>query len=281
MGSPHLFPPSTTLSYGKGTGIFPGYPENEASNLDAADFANRECVAVECGELQVGPFPAKDFYGDGSFYLLDTPGHWPGHMCGLARTSTSPDTFVFLGGDICHFSGDFRPSQWVPLPDTVPEDAFRGVAARYPLPCSCSFFTDHHPQLYAEARDANTTATAPFDKQKTPFYDLSTHKTSSYKDPPLATATMGKMQEFFDADPNVLVCLSHDPTLLDYLPTLNDNPEKDLNSWKEQGLKEKCHWGWLAELPQYGKDGSVVGHGYRDMPIVEGHWKDGKRITLS
>ncbi len=47
-------------------------------------------------ETQIEPFPAHDLYVDGSLYLLDTPGHWPGHMCALARTT--PDTFILLEG---------------------------------------------------------------------------------------------------------------------------------------------------------------------------------------
>ncbi|KAM0411091.1 hypothetical protein ACHAPD_010916 [Fusarium lateritium] len=52
--------------------------------------------------LVIGPFRGFDFFGDGSFYLLDTPGHAIGHVAGLARTTTDPDTFIFMGGDLCH-----------------------------------------------------------------------------------------------------------------------------------------------------------------------------------
>jgi hypothetical protein len=271
MGSPNLFPHSTNLCYGKGTGVFPGYPHNPTSNLNAEDFEGRKCVEIDCKDLHIGPFPAHDFYGDGSLYLLDTPGHWPGHLCALARTT--PNTFLFLGGDICHFSGDFRPSEWIPFPETVPEAALRGHARKYPMPCPCAFFSDHHPQLHDEEIDPSTV-----NKDKTAFYRLSTHKHSSYKDPALATITTAKMQQYFDSDPNVLVCLSHDTSLVDLLPTFNDSPEKDLNKWKEQGLKEKCHWGWLGELPRYDKDGNVIGQGYREIPVVEGLWKEGRRV---
>ena len=41
-----------------------------------------------------------DFLGDGSFYIVDTPGHLPGHVTGLAQTG--PDEWVMLGGDCCH-----------------------------------------------------------------------------------------------------------------------------------------------------------------------------------
>lgn len=73
----------------------------------------------------------------------------------------------------------------------------------------------------------------------------------------------------FDDSPNVLVCIAHDPSLLDFLPTLNNNPERDLNDWKRQGWKERCHWGWLNELPRNGKRGRE--------PVVEGFWRDGKK----
>ena len=51
--------------------------------------------------IPFGPFPrAYDFFGDGSFFLLDTPGHMPGHLGAMARTSV--DEWVFMGGDCCH-----------------------------------------------------------------------------------------------------------------------------------------------------------------------------------
>ncbi len=59
--------------------------------------------------LTIGSFSAVDFFGDGSFYLLNSPGHAIGHMSGLARTSTNPDTFIFMGGDLCHHGGQMRP----------------------------------------------------------------------------------------------------------------------------------------------------------------------------
>jgi len=201
-------------------------------------------------------------------------------MCALARTT--PDTFLFLGGDICHFAGDFRPSEQVPLPDTMPEAAFgnpedNDVAVKralYPTPCPCSFFSDHHPQN-SGLEGGNVTS----NPNSTPFYRLSTHKHSSYKDPPLAVVTTQKMQQYFDSDPNVLVCLAHDTALLDHLPTFNANPEMDLNDWQQQGMKEKCHWGWLKELPRYDKDGEVAGPGMREKPLVEGLWKEGKIVS--
>ena len=75
---------------------------------------------------------AIDFLGDGSFYLLDTPGHAIGHMCGLCRTTASDygegneATFLVLGGDCAHHGGEFRPTRWLRLLDEVEVDGFKG-----------------------------------------------------------------------------------------------------------------------------------------------------------
>jgi glyoxylase-like metal-dependent hydrolase (beta-lactamase superfamily II) len=46
-------------------------------------------------------FPATiDFYHDGSLYIVDAPGHLPGHINLLARTA--PRKWIYLGGDCCH-----------------------------------------------------------------------------------------------------------------------------------------------------------------------------------
>jgi glyoxylase-like metal-dependent hydrolase (beta-lactamase superfamily II) len=46
-------------------------------------------------------FPAViDFFADGSLYVIDAPGHLPGHINLLARKG--PGKWVYLGGDCCH-----------------------------------------------------------------------------------------------------------------------------------------------------------------------------------
>ncbi|KAH5097392.1 hypothetical protein HBI38_157950 [Parastagonospora nodorum] len=46
-------------------------------------------------------FPAAiDFFDDGSLYVIDAPGHLPGHINLLARVA--PGKWVYLGGDCCH-----------------------------------------------------------------------------------------------------------------------------------------------------------------------------------
>lgn len=78
------------------------------------------------------------------------------------------------------------------------------------------------------------------------------------------------MQDF-DASPDVLVCIAHDPTLLKVLPMLNDQPDKDLNDWKIKGYKDQLEWAWLNELPRDGKPGRPA--------IVDGAWRDGEKVT--
>ena len=50
----------------------------------------------------LGPFPrAHDLLGDGSIYIVDSPGHIPGHITLLVRTS-SDGAWTFLAGDSAH-----------------------------------------------------------------------------------------------------------------------------------------------------------------------------------
>ncbi|KAF8631791.1 hypothetical protein AX17_005006 [Amanita inopinata Kibby_2008] len=65
-------------------------PEGRTKFLSGSDYA------------PLGPFPrAHDLYGDGSLYIIDSPGHLPGHVNILTRTS--PDgAWVYLAGDSAH-----------------------------------------------------------------------------------------------------------------------------------------------------------------------------------
>jgi glyoxylase-like metal-dependent hydrolase (beta-lactamase superfamily II) len=80
-----------------------GYPEDTESvymsNLLPAD--RTRCLPDQDWR-PIGPFPrAYDFYGDGSIYIVDSPGHVGGHINILARTS--PDGgWIFLAADSAH-----------------------------------------------------------------------------------------------------------------------------------------------------------------------------------
>ncbi|KAF2740282.1 Metallo-hydrolase/oxidoreductase [Polyplosphaeria fusca] len=255
-GAPEKYPPSVEIVVGPGfrEHFIPAYPTVPDAIFLDANFANRTVREVFFDDaFKIGNFRAHDFFGDGSFYLLDTPGHAIGHMCGLARTT--PSTFVMLGGDICHFGGSFRPSPSIPLPDPVPSSH---LDAHLPIPCPCSVFTDIHPA----GSDSDLAKT-------TPFFEVTSSPQSAYLDRAEATSSIRELQKF-DQDPNILVCIAHDPTLLNVLPFLNYEPDKDLNDWQEKQLKEKAQWGWLNELPRGGKPGRPM--------LVEGVWKEGELI---
>lgn len=54
-------------------------------------------------------FPhAIDFFNDGSVYIVNSPGHLPGHINLLCRISSNPTKFVCLAGDACHDIRLFR-----------------------------------------------------------------------------------------------------------------------------------------------------------------------------
>lgn len=55
-----------------------------------------------------------DVFNDGSFLIVDAPGHLPGHINALARISETQQ--VYLGGDACHdrrlLTGEKRIGEW-------------------------------------------------------------------------------------------------------------------------------------------------------------------------
>lgn len=238
--------------------FLPAYPANPQSRLDSRFFDGREVEQLNLEEAEkegrlarIAGFDAVDYFGDGSFYLLSAPGHLIGHICGLARTT--PDTFIFMGGDVAHFPGVHRPTYLAPLPDILPKSANLDVQ-HYTLPCPCSAMS-HLRTITEDSRH-----------QFKPFYDISRSEHSAYTDRDQAVLDVEKLQQL-DANPNVLVCLAHDSGLLDVLPVLNHNPNQDLNHWKAKGWKEQIFWRFLSELPLPG--------GLRAKPQhVNGIWKN-------
>jgi glyoxylase-like metal-dependent hydrolase (beta-lactamase superfamily II) len=120
IGDPSRFPSTTELVVGPGVKSlsWPGYPSKIDGALLDSDAAGRPIREIQFSStgLKVGGFDAFDYFGDGSFYLLDAPGHCKGHMCGLARTCVDPPTFIFMAADACHHPGLLRPTAQLPLP---------------------------------------------------------------------------------------------------------------------------------------------------------------------
>ncbi|KAF3761923.1 hypothetical protein M406DRAFT_342602 [Cryphonectria parasitica EP155] len=224
-GDPTTFPSSTEVVVGPGfkDTYFPGYPTKPESPMTEQDLGGREVREINFAghNLKAGPFSAYDFFGDGSFYLLDTPGHCLGHMAGLARTSKAEegsdegDTFIMMGGDLCHHGGEIRPSPYLPLPDQLPSSVGGGSAAAF--------------------RQLNTkrgkSADEPF-LEPSPCFDQA-----------LSDQTI-EWTQIVDADPNVWVIIAHDTALLDGIDLF---PEA-ANNWKKKAYKEKTMWKFLEDL---------------------------------
>ena len=54
----------------------PGYPAKDDSPILESDYEGRAVneIDFQVTGLRLGQFRAMDFFGDGSFYLLDSPG---------------------------------------------------------------------------------------------------------------------------------------------------------------------------------------------------------------
>lgn len=228
VGNAATFPGSTRLVVGPGfkDAHLPGFPKNKDSTLLDSDFEGREVREVDIkGEgkgIKIGRFHAYDYFGDGSFYLLDTPGHSIGHQCGLARTSSSPDSFVFMGGDAAHHGGEFRPTEYLPLPKEIQPSPLK---RKQPV-CPGHLLADINPHQKADV----------------PFY----YVTSSFaNDKKLADWTIDGLGEF-DAQENVLMLMAHDDAVVD--PGQIDFYPKTLNEWYQKGIKEKIKWLFLGDL---------------------------------
>ena len=220
-------PKSTVLTVGPGlqNEYLPGYPENPDAAVMSCDFKDhpvREINFEKDGKgLTIGRFNAFDYFGDGSFYLLDSPGHSVGHLCGLARTiAGNKPTFVFMGGDSSHHGGEFRPSEYLPIPKEISPSPVKKIQ---PV-CPGHLLQDIH-------RTKNPTE---------PFYKVNE---SFAHDIVKCDWTIDGLQEV-DAHPNILLIVAHDQTVLD---TLDFYP-KPMNDWFEKDHAKKAKWKFLGDF---------------------------------
>ncbi|CAE6413632.1 unnamed protein product [Rhizoctonia solani] len=226
-GDPSLFPSTTTLTVGPGfkATMLPGYPTDPNSSILESAYKDRELVEIsfeKSPEFRIGQFRAFDYFGDGSFYLLDSPGHAVGHICGLARTTT--DTFVLLGGDVCHHAGELRPTKYLPLPDSIDPNPLPGKLAGGPGVCLGSVLLNLHPKHVATE----------------PFYRTGA---GAMGDPVETQKSVDKTTDF-DCHENIFTVIAHDSSLLDVI----DFFPKPLNDWKLRGYKEKSLWMFVKDF---------------------------------
>lgn len=228
-GSPATFDKHTALIVGPGfkDNFTPGFPSNKDAPILEEDYKDRELREITFNQgLKIGRFNAFDYFGDGSFYLLDSPGHAIGHMCGLARVTTSPNSFIFMGGDACHHGGEFRPSQYFQVPASISPNP---LDRKSKTPCPGSLFDD----LYRDG-----------DKTK-PFYAIARLEDGKgvAHDVDEAEETIGKVIEA-DAQAEVFVIMAHDETLLEVV----DFFPKYANEFKQKGWDEEGRWLFLGDF---------------------------------
>lgn len=229
IGDPSTFPSTTALIVGPGfkQGFLPGYPAGPDSIINESDYDGRELRELKFQDGScIGGLQYFDYFGDGSFYILNAPGHALGHLCALARvTSKTPnreDTFIFMGGDAVHHGGEFRPTEYLPLPENIKPSP---VPQHIPHVCPGAIFEELHYQRRPDR----------------PFYRL---KPGFSHDEVAVEETINHL-EVFDAAENVLVVIAHDPALLsEGFPLF----PADANDWKKQNFAYQLRWTFLGDF---------------------------------
>lgn len=236
VGDVSRFPPQTKLIVGAGAkaDVFPGYPTVPNASFNESEIAGHEVQELDfSGPLVIAGCAAVDYFGDGSLYLLDTPGHCVGHVCALARVTSGPDSFVLMGGDAVHHGGELRPHPWRPLPTSILPDPFGGASG---VPCPGEIFD----ALLPDGREA-------------PFYKPSRQPHSAHADVSTMAETIKRLQEA-DGHDNILIIPAHDPSFVNVV----DMFPKALNSFMEKGWVQKTKWAWLASFAKaVGRDEEI------------------------
>ncbi|KAK5174415.1 uncharacterized protein LTR77_001495 [Saxophila tyrrhenica] len=212
-GNPDEFEKSTTLIVGPGFSShkLPGYPKDPNSSILESDYAGRELKEIDFSgsDLKIGKLDAYDYFNDGSFYLLNSPGHAIGHLCALARVTSSPDSFILMGGDAFHHAGELRPSPYLPLPADITPHPFQGCSS-----CPGEMFESLLPE-----KDSTKPFYIPSPQQKVPMH----------LDPDEAVRTIQKLQEM-DVREDILMAAAHDDSLygiIDLFPKTANNFVKE------------------------------------------------------
>lgn len=230
------FPSSTNALVGPGyvKAFLPGWPANRKQYETTSDlYESRRTIELDFTPnnpkvLSLGGFMAHDYFSDGSFYILSTPGHTIGHLSALARTTSEngKSTFIFMGGDIAHSHAVFRPSSKHALPAVIPTPNGRPFTL---TTCPTEFIAQMH-HLYSQPDGQTLSRTTPFSRVAGPEHDLAESQQSANK---LAD---------FDGERDILTVLAHDASLQDVL----DFFPRKANDWKEKEWKPEGHWRWLA-----------------------------------
>lgn len=225
IGDLSIFPSQTRLIVGSRKPLLPGYPTDASAPVFEADVQGRtiEEIDFSSGSQHIRGLRAVDVFKDGSFYLLETTGHTTGHISALARTiagvGANEDSFLLLGGDVCHHAGALRPSILQPLS----EDIIYKTLGK----------TSQSAALIKEIQRRQTWTT--------PFYKPAPGGFNQNVEQMLLDL---QSIERFDADPRVFVILSHDFWLLEIIDLFPENA----NNWREEGWADKARWQFLRDF---------------------------------
>ncbi|KAF2270513.1 Metallo-hydrolase/oxidoreductase [Lojkania enalia] len=113
--------PNATGCFGPGTKecCSPGHMTDPSLQWDGRFFdperATEKWKELEGPWIPFGPFQeAMDYFGDGSFWIIQAPGHMAGNLCAAARLESGE--WVLLGSDCCHsrelLDGKYEISQF-------------------------------------------------------------------------------------------------------------------------------------------------------------------------
>ncbi|KAF7377226.1 Metallo-beta-lactamase superfamily protein [Mycena sanguinolenta] len=204
------FPNATGLLIGSETNTAT-YPETANASLQTSDFAGHVVNTVDFGtaELTFSGLKAIDYFGDGSFYLLNTPGF-------LEET-----------------------------PFTTPVRPDRGQTFKKNFPCPAhlleevqsSVSTDYFWSPLSREHFFNVASRAQ------PLLAISDIPGSVYSDPVTSQVSLDKIATF-DADPDFFVVTAHDMSVLSYFTSL----PASLDGWKADGLKQRTVWNFVDKL---------------------------------
>ena len=239
-GDPSLFPSSTSLVVGPGfksnPKTYPGYPNNPEALTVQDAFEGRHLIELDFSEsqLKVCGLRAIDWFDDGSFYLLEAPGHTNDHVMALARTAE--EKFILLGGDAAHHCGEFRPTPLVPLPESISPSPFEPPKSL--SSCPSSIFEPIH----------RSAADSKSDFRTTPFYEAAPIMETDA----LASRLTLEALKTLDSSPDVLVVIAHDSSLLNILGLYPDL-KADLTGWEEGGGRNTKGIGRWRFLKDFGK----------------------------
>lgn len=158
-------------------------------------------------------------------------------MSALARTTVSPPSFIFMGGDTCHHAGVFRPTEYLPLPESISPSPLHpiNITQRSSF-CPGELFLALHPSHSATE----------------PFYKIAVDEKGqslAYVDVKSAKDTIKKMQRI-DRHEEVFVIMAHDASLRDVLSYW----PKPANTWQVDGWKSKGTWRFLADFVMKGAE---------------------------